>query len=57
MRVLVTEGDWYVRAYLVWLINTMGHGASGVGNLEALSRRVMRRTPEAAPCNATGPKS
>ena len=52
MRVLVTEGDWHVRAYLVWLLNTMGHGASGVGGLEAMSRRVARRAPDAVLCDA-----
>lgn len=55
MRVLVAEGDGHVRTYLVRLLNTMGHTASGVGNLEALSRRAARRTPEAVLCDANPP--
>lgn len=52
---VVAEGDRYVRVYLVWLLKAMGHEASGVGGLEALSRRVARRVPDAVLCDASPP--
>ncbi|MDD5302244.1 MAG: response regulator [Elusimicrobia bacterium] len=55
MRVLVAESDRDVRGYLVLLLTAMGHGAAGVGSVEALSRRVARRAPDAVLCDASLP--
>lgn len=56
MRVLVAEGDHDVRAYLVLLLRAMGHKAAGVVSLDALSRRMARRAPDAVLCDANLPR-
>lgn len=55
MRVLVADGDPDLRAYLVLLLQAMGHGASAVGGARALSRRAARRAPDAVLCDADLP--
>lgn len=51
----MAESDQDVRGYLVMLLGAMGHSASGVGSIGALSHRVNRRMPDAVLCDARLP--
>lgn len=55
LQVLVMESDPGVRGYLVLLLRAMGCRVTAVGGLEALSRRVTRRAPDAVLCDANPP--
>ncbi len=52
LRVLVMEEDRDARCCLVMMLEAMGHRAAAVGSAETLSRRMARRTPDAALCDA-----